>query len=316
MKHTVLISTIVLQACLVSAQQLLVFPAVTDEEPGVNGSVWVTTATVVKVDPLAEITIRRKWVCLRDGGFVDDPATAPSWTLPAEEPKRRLMFEPGGELLEGTGATIGAAAFEVEGGEVIAHSNAMDVRWGEYSPGPVTTVFGQGQHIVPFREPLEGPSHIPWLGGCNGARCSDTTQGPWQNLRNNIGVVNPNPEPLTVLFSILPFGFNDPDPGAPNLVEWGSPPLPEFFVKTVPAYGWRQFHWESAEIYSTPWGSFYPTAGFIISLTPQQQLPYYAYASVIFTPDPDLGVPEFNDPMFIPAEPGYVMPWFEASPDP
>ena len=51
-------------------------------------------------------------------------------------------------------------------------------------------------------------------------------------------------------------------------------------------------------------------------MTPEQQLPYYAYASVIFTPDPDLGVPEFNDPMFIPAEPGYVMPWFEASPDP
>jgi hypothetical protein len=51
-----------------------------------------------------------------------------------------------------------------------------------------------------------------------------------------------------------------------------------------------------------------PANGFIVSLTPDSELPYYAYASVVFTPDPASGAPQFSDPMFVPAEPGYVTP--------
>lgn len=62
---------------------------------------------------------------------------------------------------------------------------------------------------------------------------------------------------------------------------------------------------------------FLPHAGFVISLTPDRDdLPYYAYASVVFSPDPDTGVPEFSDPMFIPAEPGYITPIIEAHSEP
>jgi len=37
---------------------------------------------------------------------------------------------------------------------------------------------------------------------------------------------------------------------------------------------------------------------------------------VVFSPDPDTGVPEFSDPMFIPAEPGYITPIIEARNNP
>ena len=43
-------------------------------------------------------------------------------------------------------------------------------------------------------------------------------------------------------------------------------------------------------------------------------MPYYAYASVVFSPDPDSGNQMFSDPMFVPAEPGYVAPWAEVYP--
>jgi len=302
-------------ASAASAQQLLVFPAVTDEQPGQNGSLWVTTAMVVKADPRDEVTIRRKWVCLRGGGFVDDPATAPTWSLATNDPTDRLLFALGGELLEGTDATAGAVALEVLGGEVLAQTNIMDVRWGEYSHDD-KLVFGQGQHVTALQAPLQGPSHIPWLGGCNGTWCSEDPPAYWQYLRNNIGIVNPNPEPLAITGTVLPFGLQFNSWGVSNWSEWTGG-QPEKFRKVIPAYGWVQFHWQSLRNYgSSTWGDFYPRAGFVISLTPNKNLPYYAYASVVFTPDPDSGAPEFNDPMFIPAEPEYIPPFTEGSSPP
>ena len=301
-------------ASAASAQQLLVFPAVTDEQPGQNGSLWVTTAMVVKADPRDEVTIRRKWVCLRGGGFVDDPATAPTWSLATNDPTDRLLFALGGEFLEGTDATVGAVALEVQGGEVLSHSNIMDIQKGEYSPSK-KLAFGQGQHVAAFRAPLQGPSHIPWLGGCSGTWCSEDPPAYWQYLRNNIGIVNPNPEPLAVTGTVLPFGYYDPDVGLRVWAEWSSAP-PEIFRKVVPAHGWIQFGWSALQNYSSQWSPFFPSAGFVISLTTDRDLPYYAYASVVFTPDPDSGAPEFNDPMFIPAEPGYIPPFTEGTSPP
>ena len=296
------------------AQQLLVFPAVTDEQPGQNGSLWVTTAMVVKADPRDEVTIHRKWVCLKGGGFADDPATAPTWPLSTNEPTDRLLFALGGELLEGTDATVGAVALEVEGGEVLAHTNIMDVRWGAYSHDD-KLAFGQGQHVTALLAPLQGPSHIPWLGGCRGWWCDQDPHKDWQYLRNNIGIVNPNSDSIVVTGTVIPFGLYDTFQGGARWSEWvGS--SPEIFRKVIPAYGWIQFHWWSLQRYSEIEGWFYPWAGFIISLTPDKDLPYYAYASVVFTPDPDSGVPEFNDPMCIPAEPGYIPPFTEGTSPP
>lgn len=311
MKSAALTGIAVITATAASAQQLLVFPAVTDERPGINGSLWVTTAMVIKTDPYDEVTIRRKWVCLPNGGFVDDPATAPTWALEVQTRFGRLMYSLGGELLEGTGATAGAVALEVEGGEVIAHSNIMDVRWGAYRAF-YKEAFGQGQRVEALREPLIGPSHIPWLGGCRGTKCvGDET---WQLLRNNIGIVNPNPEPLNLTGVVLPFGWDSPDGALSGIQEWYGSSHAERFSISVPAFGWRQLNWTSNRNY---WGGslfiFLPHAGFVISLIPDREdLPYYAYASVVFSPDPDAGVPEFSDPMFVPAKPGYIVPIIEA----
>lgn len=296
---------VLLVSPVLNAQQLLVFPAVTAEQPGMNGSLWVTTALVIKEDPGDEVTIRRRWVCLRGGGFADDPATAPTWSLADSDPRDRMLYASGAELLTGTDATVGAVALEVDGGGVIANSNIMDVQWGEYSRED-KLAFGQGQHIAGMLEPLDGPSHIPWLGGCTGTSC-ETPSSTQQYVRNNIGIINPNPVSITIEGKVLPFGLQYDSWDQTRWSEWAGGQA-ERFHRTIPAYGWIQFHWQSLRNYASHWGDFFPRAGFLISLTADQPLPYYAYASVVFSPGPDSGIQAFNDPMFIPAEPGYVAP--------
>ncbi len=70
---------------------------------------------------------------------------------------------------------------------------------------PFTNAAGQGQFIRAIEEPLIGPSHIPWLGGCLNAPCSNPDGNTWNFHRNNIGLVNPNSEPLTVTGVVLLF---------------------------------------------------------------------------------------------------------------
>lgn len=296
-----------LMLCWTSAswsQQLLVFPAVTDEQPGMNGSLWITTARVIKTDPESTVTIRRAWVALRTGGFADDPDEAPTWNLAPGDPHLRALIAWGTHLLEGTNATVGAVAFEVEGGEVVANANAMDVRWGAYE-GEWFPTFGQGQFIPAIREPLRGSSHIPWLGGCWYLPCTSTPDGLWSFLRNNIGIINPNSVPLGITGTSIPFGGTTACRIGEIVAE-----EPETFHKVIPAYGWLQFPWVAEEHSTTPFGcEETPHSGFVVSLAPDDDLPYYAYASVVFSPDPESGAPEFNDPMFISAEPGFVAPY-------
>ena len=161
-----------------------------------------------------------------------------------------------------------------------------------------------------MEEPLVGPSHIPWLGGCLNAPCSNPDGNNWNFHRNNIGLVNPNSEPLTVTGVVIPFSTWLVSPEEIDV------PEPESFTRTLPPYGWLQFPWLSDRHYGLEGMSpILPTAGFVISLTPDKDdLPYYAYASVVFSPDPDSDNQMFSDPMFVPAEPGYVAPWAEVYP--
>jgi hypothetical protein len=292
------------------AQQLLVLPAVTDEQPGLHGSLWVTNVRIVKVNAFDDVVVHRAWLCLEGGGFEDVPGTGPSWMLEGSSARVRVLQ--GSDLLQGNG-TLGAVGLVVEGGEVIAHAYVADARFGDYNdseqsgdpPGP--WVFGQGQLVPAIREPLVGPSHIPWLGGCLNLPCSQDPPERWDYLRNNIGFVNPNPEPMSFVGTVIPFGYSSSGFPGGTIGEIPDDP-PETFTSTVPPFGWQQFRWQAHSSYL---GNFYvrpPANGFIVSLTPDSELPYYAYASVVFTPDPASGAPQFNDPMFVPAEPGYVMP--------
>jgi hypothetical protein len=288
------------------SQQLLVFPVVTDELPGLHGSLWVTNVRLVKVDPTASVTVRRVWVCLEDGGFAAEPGSALTWSMNGDDWHDRVLVLEGGDLLQG-GGPVGAVGLEIEGGELIAHAYIADVRYGDSSSGFSSPwAFGQGQLAPAIREPLVGPSHIPWLGGCLNNPCSQEPPERWDYLRNNIGVVNPNPEPMTFEGTVIPFGYwGSGYPGATGEIPQDPP---ETFTKIVPAYGWLQFRWEASRDYSQgpPFYASPPANGFIVSLTPDSDLPYYAYASVVFTPDPASGGPEFNDPMFVAAEPGFI----------
>lgn len=293
-------------------QQTIVFPAVSDEVEGRNDSLWVTSVRIFKLDYSETVTVRRKWVCLPGGGFADDPNTAPTWTMLADDMFSRVLVKWGDDLFLRTDAEIGAVGLEVVGeSDVLAHSVVMDVNRGSYDPRYWS--FGQEQLVPAMREPLVGPSHIPWVGGCRNQPCSREPPTQWEFLRNNIGIVNPNAEPLTIQGTVIPISFSS---GAHWFGEYCDPE-PETFSKTVPPYGWLQFHWEANHMYygqhdweawSAPW------PGFIISLTPSNDNPYYAYVSVVFTPDPESDIPVFNDPMFVAAEPGYVAPCAEVQP--
>lgn len=293
------------------SQQLLVFPAITDELPGLHGSLWVTNVRLVKEDWSDEVVVRRAWVCLEDGGFEDPPDDPPMWSMVDPFYERAIVLT-GRDLLQGSGQA-GAVGLLVEGGELIAHAYVADARYGAYQEPfpPGEWAFGQGQLEPAIMEPLIGPSHIPWLGGCLNNPCAQAPPERWDYLRNNIGLVNPNPEPMTVVGTVIPFGYWTNGFFVAAIGEIPQDP-PETFTKTMPAYGWLQFRWEANTRYTG--GVLYTgpaTNGFIVSLTPDSDLPYYAYASVVFTPDPESGAPQFNDPMFVPAEPGFVAPWSE-----
>jgi hypothetical protein len=288
------------------SQQLLVFPAVTDERPGLHGSLWVTNVRfVVAHQEDQNIVVRRAWVCLERGGFSGSGGV--SWTMDGSDPYGRVKVTSGGLLLPGA-EDVGAVGLEVQGGEVIADAYVVDVRYGDYYDDyGARWAFGQGQLVPALTEPLVGPSHIRWLGGCLNLPCSQDPPERWDYLRNNIGLVNPNPEPMTFEGTVIPFGYWGEWPS--GIAELPQDP-PETFTKTLPAYGWLQFRWEANFNYQQATGLPVSSAtnGFIVSLTPDSELPYYAYASVVFTPDPASGDPQFNDPMFVAGEPGFIAP--------
>lgn len=293
---------------VVGAQQTIVLPAVSNNVQGINGSVWSTELLIIKENPSDQITIRRLWVCLEGGGFADDPESAPTWEMDQVGPWGRALSLDGSQLLSGTEAALGAVGLEVEGGKVIADARVADISKGTIM---YRTPFGQGQLIPTESEPLIGSSHLPWLGGCLRRPCNNPTptyldRDLWNPYRNNIGMVNPNPTPQQISGVVLAFGQGDGAIGPTS--ELGTEGVePESFSKHLPPYGWTQFHWVSARDYGENlWISRLPQAGFLINLTPDSELPYYAYASVVFSPDPDSDIPAFNDPLFIPAKPGYV----------
>ncbi len=296
--------------CTVSAQQTIVLPAVSDNVHGVNGSVWATELQIIKLNPDDEVTVRRLWVCVESGGFAEEPEDAVTWDMSGTDTRGRILQLLGADLLAGTDASLGAVALEIEGGEVIVNARVADVSNGTMQEG---TPFGQGQLIPTGDEFLVGPAHLPWVGGCLNIPCNVIPRENWNYYRNNIGLVNPNPESLVLDGVALAFGGW---PGELVATPLSDPPGErDTFSKVVPAFGWTQFSWRFEGIYShnlNPWGIYqpdFPLAGFIISLTPDSDLPYYAYASVVFAPDPELGIPAFNDPLFIPARPGFVAPF-------
>jgi hypothetical protein len=101
--------------------ETVVLPVVARGVPGINGSVWDSEVRISGPRRFTGISVRRAWVALRDGGFVDDSATAPHWVfptmvMPAGMPYPQLFIVlTGDQLLQATDASKGAVALEIEG---------------------------------------------------------------------------------------------------------------------------------------------------------------------------------------------------------
>jgi hypothetical protein len=283
-----------------AAQQRIVLPAVSGVVDGRNGSRWLTEILIVKANPEDHVVVRRLWVCTEQGGFEEDPEQGMVWALADAGRTGRALRLSGTELLAGSGSELGAVALSVEGGTVVAVARVVDVSRGAVRGG---SIFGLGQLTAVEIPALVGPATIPWIGG-------DSRFGlgiEWRLYRNNVGFVNPNPEPLQISGVFTPFGPGDSGGVSELAIEGGEP---EVIEVALPPFGWKQISWESGAYYgSLPWGfDLVPTAGFVVGLRPNSELPYYAYASVVFSPDPNTGDQELSDPLFIPAIPGFVGP--------
>lgn len=301
MKKWALIVAAMVLAVPAGAGEIYVLPIVVDGVQGLAGSLWETQIRVVKVDRFDDIVIRRAWVCLEDGGFADDPATGPIWEWPFRADRGRSMLLTAADVLAGSGADRGAVALEVEGGELLVDVSIVDVSLGGFISPDRYRPFGIGQTYSAVRVPNDGASHFSWLGGCYGERsisfyCDN-------HYRNNIGLVNPNPEPMDLRITVFPFLSSvslaaDPEEGE---------------VFTLPAFGWRQFAWPLDERRPVMETIFYllsyPLYG-VANVEPEDDLPYYAYVSVVYTTPPGISSPRVSDPYFQLAQPGTIGPYW------
>lgn len=145
--------------------ETIVLPVVTRGIPGINGSYWDSEVRISGPGRLLPGRIRRVWVALPDGGFVDDPAVAPTWTFPL--PACPGLCQPfgvvvltGDQLLQGTDARKGAVALEIEGvgNSVFLHNSNTQgqPRLPQDSEGPACCLPGNGQPIHGLSVPLVG----------------------------------------------------------------------------------------------------------------------------------------------------------------
>jgi hypothetical protein len=280
-----------------TAGDLYVLPVVADGVAGRFGSLWETQIRIVKVNPTDSVVIRRVWVCLEGGGFIDDPGTAPSWALPWSPDdyfEQRALLLTAAELLVGTGAQTGGVALDVEGGELLVDVGIVDVRLGGFVGGNQAMPYGIGQTYSAARAPLEGASHVSWIGGCYGE--GDIGDHCDNYYRNNIGLLNPNQEQVVIELTALPFVV-----GA--LAESDE-------LIPLPAYGWRQVELPLNEwtlMLFSPFAFWsFPLYG-VVNVKPQSDLPYFAYVSVVYTSPVGTSTPRISDPHFQLAQPGYIM---------
>jgi hypothetical protein len=301
MRKAVLGVLVLALATSAAAGELYVLPVVADGVAGRFGSLWETQIRIVKVNPTDNVVIRRAWVCLEGGGVVDDPLTAPSWELswhPTDVIPALLLNA--AELLVGTGAQTGGVALDVEGGEVLINVSIVDVSIGGFVGGSEAMPYGIGQTYGASRAPLQGASHIAWIGGCYGEQ--DLDDHCDHHYRNNVGLLNPNPEPAAIELTALPFV---------QAAMWESDE-----VISLPPYGWRQADLPLREIggfindrFNIPRWSF-PLYG-VVNVKPQSDLPYYAYVSVVYTSPAEASTPRISDPEFQLAQPGAIVEYSE-----
>lgn len=233
--------------------------------PGPNDANWISQVKFIRIGS-APVTVRRVWVATEDGGWVDDPDTAPRWIL--EHPTDLFRLASGDELLFGVAVlepSLGAVQLAITGDAYVLERIVDLHQWGLPDPIWGSIFGGPGQMVPALEEAFTGPTFIPWA-----------AYPPW--FRNNVGLVNPNDGPMT-------FALRAVEPG------WISPPM----TVTLPGYGFLQVNRALDRLSG---GLSHVVGHAVINIEPEDSRPYYAYGSLVDD--------HFNDPQFVPAVGGSV----------
>jgi len=273
------------------AAETFVLPAVVRGVPGMNGSFWESEVRILRMSLQQPFVVRRLWVATAEGGFVDDPATAPTWEWQGGFPGQtaRLLVLRGADLLTGVAAASAAVAIETEGSALVylrsTNNGAAPAGWEQQ---PITK--GNGWLVPTTGTPLRGPSTIPW---CTTGR-GDIPE--WFAYRTSVGFVNASTEPLDLRVSVVFLGGESWEPrfwldspmstvpfGVVHLPPWGRVQLDDVF---------------STFVICTPigCGTTYSEGPVLFIVEPLQDLAYFAYGSQIFS--------LLNDPEVVMAVPG------------
>jgi hypothetical protein len=270
-----------------AAATTYVLPAVVSGVKGLNGSYWDSEVRILLLSLQQDIVVKRVWVAVAGGGFVDDLATAPTWSFPrlTSRDQARMIVLKGGDLLQGVADTHAAVGLEIPGAVAVYLHNVNS----QGSQGGA--LLGSGQLGQSTSVPFVGPVTIPWA-----------TAGK-ANFRMSVGFVNPSPTQLTlrVYTSRLFMAFSNPDTQDPRY--WLDAIALQPFVVTLPPWGWRQIDdFFSKLMWCTNAtgcaGTDDDGLQFLEVEPDDSQAPYFAYASMIYSP--------LNDPEFVSVIPGSV----------
>jgi hypothetical protein len=289
---TVLVALLSDLTCLA---ETVVLPVVARGVAGLNGSVWDSEVRILGPGRFLPGPVRRLWVALPEGGFVDDPATAPQWRFPlptCPDPCLPLgiVVLTGDQLLQGTNASKGAVALEIEGTGshvFLRNSNTLgQPRLPQDDEGLGCCLPGNGQLIRALAEPLVGQGLIPWI---------TSGRSPY---RVSVGVINPTAQARTITIELEVAGQTFPlwPPGQAGTY-WLQTSSTTLAID-LPPWGFRQVdNLASVLLQECPLceGLDRVAPAAIYLLDNGTQSPFYAYASVIWTP--------LNDPEFIAAVP-------------
>ncbi|MDD5563479.1 MAG: hypothetical protein PHQ91_07165 [Thermoanaerobaculaceae bacterium] len=277
--------------------ETVVLPVVARGLPGLNGSFWDSEVRISGPNLLSPGRIKRLWVALPGGGFVDDPAAAPGWQFPTIACPGFCFYAgivvlTGDQLLQGVDASKGAVALEIEGtgNHVFLHnSNTLgQPRLPQDAEGPACCLPGNGQLIRGLTESLVGQGFIPWI---------TAGRSPY---RVSVGLINPTGVArsfgVTVVL-LTPFAGSAGTYWLGNQYQYGTP-MPTLTIDLQP-WGFRQVDDLASvllpECPSCTWQDRVTPAAIYLVDNDNAGLPFYAYASVIWTP--------LNDPEFVAAEP-------------
>lgn len=273
-----------------------VLPVVARGVQGINGSVWDSEVRISGPNGIPPGPIKRLWVALPEGGFADDPATAPEWTFPVfywpagMALPATLVILTSDQLLKGTDAPKAAVALDIEGtGNHVFLHNANTLgqpRLPQDDAGPPCCLPGNGQLIRALQAPLVGQGFIPWV---------TSGRSPY---RVSVGVINPTAQARTITIELdLVAPWPPPSPSEqPDGTYWIQSLVTSLAVD-LPPWGFRQIDsLASIMLQQCPsCDGLDRVAPAAIYIDGKTQDPFYAYASVIWTP--------LNDPEFIPAVP-------------